>query len=112
MVSVYLTVRVIQPKDYEEASKIGLSLRSHSDLFALPSKPKAKVGIIINEENYQFCKSFYGTERHLSYSVRGWYHMLWRNGYPVDFVNITDINEKYSGTIFCINTSLSAFIIR
>ena len=21
--------------------------------------------------------------------------MLWRNGYPVDFVNITDIDEKY-----------------
>jgi hypothetical protein len=80
-----------------EASKIGLSLRSHSDLFALPSKPKSKVGIIINEENYQFCKSFYGTERHLFYSVRGWYHMLWRNGYPVDFVNITDINEKTAG---------------
>ena len=94
-----------------EASKIGLSLRSHSDLFALPSKPKAKVGIIINEENYQFCKAFYGTERHLFYSVRGWYHMLWRNGYPVDFVNITDINaksaEQYSALILPFPLSLS-----
>jgi beta-galactosidase len=94
-----------------EASRIGLSLRSHSDLFALPSKPKAKAGIVINEENYQFCKSFYGTERHLFYSVRGWYHMLWRNGYPVDFININDINEKtaeqYSVLILPFPLSLS-----
>jgi len=80
-----------------EASRVGLALRKHSDLFASPSKPKSKVGIIINEENYQFCKSFFGTELHLAYSVRGWYHLLWRNGYPVDFVNITDINEKSAG---------------
>jgi beta-galactosidase len=80
-----------------EVSKIGLALRAHSDLFALPSKPKSKAAIIINEENYQFCKTFYGTERHLSYSIRGWYHLLWRNGYPVDFVNITDIDSTTSG---------------
>ncbi len=94
-----------------EASRIGLALRNHSGLFAVPSKPKAKVGIIINEENYQFCKSFYGTERHLAYSVRGWYHMLWRSGYPVDFVNITDISEKsaeqYSVLILPFPLSLS-----
>lgn len=77
-----------------EASRIGQALRKHSEIFAAPSKPGAKVGIIINEENYQFCKSFYGTERHLSYSIRGWYHLLWRNGYPVDFVNITVIDAK------------------
>jgi beta-galactosidase len=76
-----------------EASRIGLALRDHSELFAAPTKPKANVGIIINEDNYQFCKSFYETDMHLSYSVRGWYHLLWRNGYPVDFVNITDIND-------------------
>jgi hypothetical protein len=30
----------------------------------------------------------------LSYSVRGWYHLLWRSGYPVDFVLSEDINAK------------------
>lgn len=80
-----------------EASRIGLALRKHSDLLAVPSKPRADVGIIVNEENYQFCKSFYGTEQHLAYSMRGWYHLLWRNGYPVDFVNITDIDANTAG---------------
>ena len=80
-----------------EASRIGMALRKYSDLFAAPTKPAANVGIIVNEANYQFCKSFYGTEQHLSYSMRGWYHMLWRNGYPVDFVNSTDIDGNTSG---------------
>jgi len=79
-----------------EASRIGKALRSYSDIFAQPNKPKAKVGIIVNEENYEFCTTFYGTDKHLIYSTRGWYHLLWRNGYPVDFVNITDINSKTS----------------
>jgi beta-galactosidase GanA len=79
---------------FEEASRIGRILREHSDLFAKPTKPKSAVGIIVNEENYEFCKSFYGTDRHLEYSTRGWYHMLWRSGYPVDFVNIENINGE------------------
>lgn len=79
---------------FEEASKIGRILREHSELFAHPTKPKSTVGIIINEDNFQFCRSFYDTDRHLVYSIRGWYHLLWRNGYPVDFVNITDISKE------------------
>ena len=63
---------------YEEVSRIGLAMQKHPDLFAKPTKPKAQVGILINEENYQFCRSFYGTDQHLIYSIRGWYHMLWR----------------------------------
>ncbi len=79
---------------YEEASRIGKILRDNSDLFAHPTKQKSKVGIIINEDNYQFCRSFYGTDRHLYNSIRGWYHMLWRSGYPVDFVISTDVDAK------------------
>ncbi len=79
---------------FVEASRIGTQLRKYSGLFAFPTKPKAKVGIIINEDNYQFCKSFFGADRHLVYSLRGWYHMLWRNGYPVDFINSNDINNN------------------
>ena len=82
---------------YEEASRIGKLLRENSDLFAQPTRQKSKVGIIINEDNYQFCRSFYGTDRHLYNSVRGWYHILWRSGYPVDFVNITDVDAKTAG---------------
>jgi len=82
---------------FEEASRIGRILREHSDLFAHPTKPKSAVGIIINEDNYSFCKSFYGTDSHLTYSVRGWYHLLWRSGYPVDFVNIDYISKETVG---------------
>jgi beta-galactosidase GanA len=78
---------------FEEASRIGLALQKHPDLFAQPTKPKANIGILINEENYQFCNTFYGTDRHLSYSIRGWYHLFWRNGFAIDFVNINEIDH-------------------
>ena len=98
-------------EQYEEASRIGKILRNYSDLFALPTKPKSKVGIIINEDNYQFCKTFYGTDTHLHYSTRGWYHMLWRNGYPVDFVNSTEIGAETSKSVSGIDSSFSAHFI-
>jgi beta-galactosidase len=79
---------------FEEASRIGRILKKHSDVFAKPTKPKSAVGIVINEDNYSFCKSFFGTDRHLEYSVRGWYQMLWRSGYPVDFVNIDSLRGE------------------
>ena len=79
---------------FEEASRIGLALQKHPELFAQPTKPKANVGILINEENYQFCNTFYGTVRHLNYSTRGWYHLLWKNGFAVDFVNMNEINQN------------------
>ena len=81
---------------FEEASKIGVALRTYSNLFAVPSKPKAKVGIIISEDNYQFGNSFFGLKEHLSYSIRGWYHMLWRIGVAVDFVEMSQIDDNLS----------------
>ena len=97
---------------FEEASKIGIALRSHSDLFANPSKPKAKVGIIISEDSYQFGRSFFGLKEHLVYSIRGWYHMLWRNGVAVDFVEMSQINnttaKQYSALILPVPIYLSA----
>jgi hypothetical protein len=92
-----LDSRGVTTERYEEASRIGKLLRTNSDLFAHPTRQKAKVGIIINEDNYQFCRSFYGTERHLYNSIRGWYHILWRSGYPVDFVIIDEIEAKTAG---------------
>ena len=82
---------------FEEASRIGKILRANSDLFANPTRQKSQVGIIINEDNYQFCRSYYGTDQHLYNSIRGWYHMLWRSGYPVDFVISTDVDAKTAG---------------
>jgi len=97
---------------FEEASKIGLALRSHSDLFANPSKPKAKVGIIISEDSYQFGNSFFGLKEHLVYSIRGWYHMLWRNGFAVDFVEMSQINKatanQYNALVLPVPIYLSA----
>ena len=97
---------------FEEASKIGVALRSHSDLFANPSKPKAKVGIIISEDSYQFANSFFGLKEHLIYSIRGWYHMLWRNGFAVDFVEMSQINKttanQYKALVLPVPIYLSA----
>ena len=97
---------------FEEASKIGLAFRKHSDLFASPTKPKAKVGIIISEDNYQFGNSFFGLKEHLSYSIRGWYHMLWRNGFAVDFVEMSQIDgnsaDQYKALILPFPVYLSS----
>jgi len=96
---------------FEATSNVGKALHRYPDLFALPSKPKANVAIVVNEENYQYCKSFSNTDRHLVFSTRGWYHLLWKNGYPVDFVSICDItietSAQYQALIMPFPLSLS-----
>ncbi|MBA4168483.1 MAG: beta-galactosidase [Chitinophagaceae bacterium] len=78
----------------EEASRVGKALMKYSDIFGTPSKPLAKVGIIVNEENYNFTSSYFKTSQHLAYSMRGWYRMLWDLGIPIDFVSIDELNEN------------------
>jgi hypothetical protein len=49
---------------------------------------------LINERNYQFCISTNGNvAEHLSYSVRGWYRLLWESNIPVDFVELAESSE-------------------
>jgi len=95
----------------EEAGRVGRALMQHPDLFARPTKRKSEVGIVVNERNMQFCSSYAGLNRHLTYSTRGWYCLLWESGIPVDFVNVTDIGsataQQYKALVLPFPMSLS-----
>jgi len=80
---------------FEEASRIGKALQKYPDLFAHSSCPPAKVAILINESNYRVCDSIPQGSKHLTYSVRGWYRLLWEAGISVDFVNALELDEEY-----------------
>jgi beta-galactosidase len=82
---------------YEEASRIGKALCEHPGLFGRPSWPGADVAILVNEWNYQFCATMRQGGEHLPYSVRGWHRLLWEAGIPVDFVEVSELNEDYAG---------------
>ena len=80
---------------FEEASRVGAALNRHAELFGQPSWGGAEVGILINEWNYQFCQSLTQGGEHLPYSVRGWHRLLWDASIPVDFVEVSELDEPY-----------------
>ena len=85
---------------FEEAARVGRALNEHPNLFAhrpgvASSFPQAQVAILINEWNYQFCASMLQGGEHLSYSVRGWHHLLWESGLPVDLVEVSELSQTY-----------------
>ncbi|MFB3786184.1 MAG: beta-galactosidase [bacterium] len=82
---------------FEEASRIGRALMNYPDIFGRPSRPQSQIGILIDEWNHAFCSGYYNTSRHLSYSVRGWYRLLWDLGIAVDFVAIEDVSAATAG---------------
>jgi beta-galactosidase len=80
---------------FEEAARIGLALNRHADLFAKPSWGGAEAGILINEWNYQFCAEMSQGGGNLVTSVAGWHRILWEAGIPVDFVEVSELDEEY-----------------
>jgi hypothetical protein len=81
---------------YEEAARIGAALNAHADLFAQPTRPWSQVAILIDENNYQLCNLLAYGHSHQPYSVRGWYRLLWDLGVPVDFIEVSDLDEPYA----------------
>ena len=79
----------------EEASRIGLALQRHADVFAAASTPQADVAILIDEQNYQLCTSLSQGGENLAYSVRGWHRLLWEAGAAVDFVEVSELSEAH-----------------
>ena len=71
---------------YEEASRIGQALGRRPELFGQPTLEPADVAILVDDGNYQLCRSMEGAAEHLAYSLRGWHRLLWECGVPVDFV--------------------------
>jgi len=101
---------------FEEAGRIGQALNHHADLFGKPSWPGAEVGILINEWNYQFCATMNQGGGNLRMSVQGWHRILWEAGIPMDFVEVSELDEscisKYKTLIFPFPLSLSESLAR
>lgn len=101
---------------YEEASRVGRALNKHAELFGQPSWGGARVGILINEWNYQFCSTMSQGGEHLAYSVRGWHRLLWEAGIPVDFVEVSELDEEHTGQyralVFPFPISLSEEVVK
>lgn len=101
---------------FEEASRVGKALNKHPELFSRPTLDSSKVGILINEWNYRFCQSMAQGGDHLFYSTRGWHRLLWESGVPVDFVDISELDEKhvnqYKALILPFPISLSEDMMR
>jgi len=91
----------------EEAGRLSRALNEYPELFNEGTVPRAEVAILINEDLWHFmqARGFYerDLDKHLSYTIRGIYKMLWDSGIWVDFIESyeTDINQlsKYKAII-------------
>jgi len=72
----------------EEAGRIGRALNAHADLFAQPTMQRAKVGILVNEANFQLCTHLAQGGDNLAYSIRGWHRLLCELSVPLDLVDV------------------------
>ena len=72
---------------FDEAGRIGCALNAHADLFAQSTMQPAKVGILVNEANYQLCTHLTQGGGNLAYSTRGWWRLLWESNIPVDLLS-------------------------
>lgn len=71
-----------------EAGRVGRALNAHAGLFAQPTMLPAKVGILVNEVNYQLCAHLAQGGENLAYSTRGWWRLLWDLNVPLDLVSV------------------------
>jgi len=79
----------------EEAGRVGEALNKHADLFANPSWGGARIAILVNEWNYQLCMSMVQGGENLPYDFRGWHRILWDACIPVDFIEVSELDEDY-----------------
>jgi len=80
----------------DEAGRIGRALNQHPELFGQPTLAKARVAILVNERNHQFCNVFPQASGHVGYATRGWYRLLWDASIPVDFVEVSELGEAHA----------------
>ena len=76
-----------------EAGRVGRALDRHADLFGRPTLAPASVAILVNEETYAVCRDMPLGAEHLAFSTRGWHRLLWEAGIPVDFLDVSRMNE-------------------
>lgn len=95
---------------FEEACRVGSALNAHADLLARPTFQSARVGLLVNEENYRLCTLLPGCGEHLAYSLRGWHRMLWEKNFSLDLVDTDhelDRAGDYAALIFPMPLCLS-----
>ncbi len=78
----------------EEIAEIGVRLQTYAKLFHTNNKPQAKIGILINEWNYQLLRTMPFAPEAYIYDLRGWYKALWDMGIPCDFVESSRLKEE------------------
>jgi len=80
---------------FEEAARVGKALKCNADIFGRPTWPGAAVAILIDDNNYRFCNSLPDGAGHFPYSVRGWHSLLWEAGIPMDFIEVSQLADKF-----------------
>ncbi|OPZ84693.1 MAG: Beta-galactosidase bgaB [bacterium ADurb.Bin429] len=93
----------------DEAGRVGRALQAHADLFARPTLQPGRVGLLVNEWNYQLCIHLAQGSEHLPYSLRGWHRLLWELNIPADFVELdydTDRLAQYQALVLPFPLSL------
>lgn len=79
----------------EEAGRLGRAIQAEADLFLNGEVPRAEVGIVVNERQFQFASASepaYILSQSIA-SVRGLYKALWSGGIAADFVNAERFTE-------------------
>jgi beta-galactosidase len=72
----------------EEAGRLGRAFNAHADLFAQPTMQPARVGMLLNEANYQLCSHLAQGGDNLAYSTRGWHRLLGELNVSCDLVDV------------------------
>ncbi len=80
---------------FREAGRIAEALNQYPDIFAGRTTEQAPVAILIDDVNYRYCQSA-RIQEFLTYSVRGWYRLLWDNDITVDFIEASELGKAYA----------------
>ncbi|BAJ62836.1 beta-galactosidase [Anaerolinea thermophila] len=77
-----------------EAALLAKALEPYADLFTQGHLADVQVGIVLDDLNRRVCESLPGMGEHYHYSVRGWHRLLWEEGFPMDFVPASLVDES------------------
>jgi beta-galactosidase len=80
----------------DAAGRVGRALNRHPELFGRASLLPAAVAILVNERNHQFCNVFPPANGLLGYALRGWHRRCWDASIPLDFVDVSELDEAYA----------------
>ncbi len=71
-----------------EAARLGRALNTYPALFGQRTRPRAPIGLLVDEWNYQVTRQLSWGGGQLPYSLRGWHRLVWDLGRVADFVEL------------------------